>query len=119
MSSYKTLLVPIIEQILIKEIGEANIPPLKWTQVSPFRYKFLIDIDDYTEVVTVEFQQLIDTVEKQFYLSHKYAHLNNVFNIGYDISGNENQFKKSNLKTLLQILSTVVNIIEYFISNNL
>lgn len=119
MSSYKTLLVPIIEQVLIKEIGEANIPPLKWTQVSPFRYKFLIDIDDYTEVVTVEFQQLIDTIEKQFYLSHKYVHLYNVFNVGYDVSGNENQFKKSNVKTLLQILSTVVNIIEYFISNNL
>jgi hypothetical protein len=119
MSLYKTLLVPIIEKVLIKEIGEANIPPLKWTQVSPYRYKFLIDIDDYTEVVTVEFQQLIDTIEKQFYLSNKYADLNNVFNIGFDVSGNENQFKKSTMKNLLQILSTIVDIIKHFISNNL
>lgn len=115
MSTYKTLITPIVEQIILREIGEANIAPLKWNQVSLYKYKFLIDIDDYTEVVTVEFQPIEDEVTKQFYLSNKYKNLNNVYNVGYDVSGNEFQFKKSSIKILLQILSTVVDIIKNFI----
>ena len=44
MASQSTLLVPLINKILLKEIGEANIQPLKWTQVTPTEYKFLADI---------------------------------------------------------------------------
>ena len=56
MASHSTLLVPLIREMLMKEIGEANIQPLKWTQ-----YKFLVDVGDFTEVVTVDFDSFIVT----------------------------------------------------------
>jgi hypothetical protein len=118
MSSYKTLLIPIIKELLIKEIGEANIQPLKWTKVSPVRYKFLIYINDLTEVISVDFQPIIDQIEKQFYFPPKYRNLNKIYNVGYEVSGTETQFAKTDLKTLLTILSTVVDIIKNYINTN-
>lgn len=117
MATYKTLLIPLVEEILLKEIGEANIPPLKWTKVSPTKYKFLVDIGDFTEMATVEFDQFEDE-HKQFYLPSKYRNLEDVYNIGYAISGTDIQFAKSDLRTLLTILSTVVDIIKNFINTN-
>jgi hypothetical protein len=117
MSSKSTLLIPILEELLVKEIGEANLSPLKWSQNSPFQYFFNIDIKDNKERVEVNFQQIIDDVEKQFYFPRKYRNLNNVFNVGFDISGVEKQFAKTDLKTLLVILSTVVDIIKDFIKH--
>lgn len=118
MSTYKTLLIPLVEEILLKEIGEANIPPLKWTKVSPTKYKFLVDIGDFTEVATVEFEKFEQKEHKQFYLPPKYRNLEDVYNIGYAISGTDIQFAKSDLRTLLTILSTVVDIIKNFINTN-
>jgi hypothetical protein len=117
MATHKTLLIPLVEEILLKEIGEANIPPLKWTKVSPTKYKFLVNIGDFTEMVTVEFDQFEDE-HKQFYLPQKYRNLENIYNVGYDISGTDIQFAKSDLRTLLTILSTVVDIIKNFINTN-
>ena len=116
MASYKTLLIPLIQEILVKEIGEANIPPLKWTRLSPTRYKFLVDIGEFTQVVTVEFEQLESSIEKQLYFPPKYRQLNNIYNVGFDVAGTETQFAKTDLKTLLSILSTVVDIVKDFIS---
>ena len=80
MTSKTTLLIPILEEILVKEIGEANIPILNWKQTSPFKYKFLADIGKYTEVVTVDFD-LFDEVGKEYYISPKYHHLKDLYNI--------------------------------------
>jgi|694.fasta_scaffold03318_7 hypothetical protein len=124
MATHKTLLIPLVEEILLKEIGEANIPPLKWTKVSstskasPTKYKFLVDIGDFTEMATVEFELLDDDVEKQYYIPPKYHHLKTIYNVGYDISGNQYQFAKSDMKTLLKILSTIVDIVKDFINTN-
>jgi hypothetical protein len=115
MASYKTHLISILNEVLIKEIGEANIPPLKWTRVSPIRYKFLADINDYTEVVTVDFEQIEDDISKQFLFPPKYKNLNKIYNVGYNISGDETQYTKTDLKTLLTILSTVTDIVKDFI----
>ena len=46
MASYKTLLIPILSEILVKEIGDANIPPIKWKRISPVKYKFITYIND-------------------------------------------------------------------------
>jgi len=118
MASHSTLLVPLIKEMLIKEIGEANIQPLKWTQVALTRYKFLVDVGDFTEVVTVDFDELIEPETKQFYLPQKYRDLENVYNVGYAVSGVELQLVKSNAKTLLLILSTVVDIVKDFLNKN-
>ena len=116
MSKYSTLLIPILEQILVKEIGEANIPPLAWEKMSPTKYKFLVDINDFTEVVAVDFEHIEDEGAKQFYFPPKYRHLENVYNVGYVVSRTEVQYTKTNLKTLLTILSTVVDIIKNFLN---
>jgi hypothetical protein len=115
MASYKTHLISILNEVLIKEIGEANTPPLKWTRVSPIRYKFLADINDYIEVVTVDFEQIEDDISKQFLFPPKYKNLNKIYNVGYNISGDEIQYTKTDLKTLLTILSTVTDIVKDFI----
>ena len=116
MSKYSTLLVPILEQILVKEIGEANIPPLAWKKMSPTKYKFLVDINDFTEVVTVDFERIEDKYSKQFYFPPKYRSLENVYNVGYLVGRTEVQYTKTDLKTLLSILSTVVDIIKNFLN---
>ena len=118
MASHSTLLVPLIKEMLMKEIGEANIQPLKWTQVALTRYKFLVDIGDFTQTVTVDFDRFIDDETKQFYLPQKYRDLEDVYNVGYVVSGTESQFAKSDLKTLLTILSTVVDIVKDFLNKN-
>lgn len=117
MASKSTLLIPILEEILVKEIGEANIQPLEWSQNGPFQYSFNINIEGKDEIVEVNFTQILDDIERQFYFPPKYRNLTNIFNIGYDISGIEKQFKKTDLKTLLIILSTVVDIIKDFIKH--
>ncbi len=117
MGKYSTLLIPILNEILVKEIGESNIPSLEWKTNGPFHYSFNIDIEGKDEKVEVNFDQIIDNTEKQFYLPPKYRELNNIFNIGYDISGIEKQFAKSTVKTLLTILSTIVDIIKDFIKH--
>ncbi len=108
----------LIKEMLMKEIGEANIQPLKWTQVALTRYKFLVDIGDFTQTVTVDFDKFREDEIKQFYLPQKYRDLEDVYNVGYAVSGTESQFAKSDLKTLLTILSTVVDIVKDFISKN-
>jgi hypothetical protein len=118
MASHSTLLVPLINEILLKEIGEANIQPLKWTQVALTRYKFLVDVGDFTETVAVDFDKFIEDEMKQFYLPQKYRNLEDVYNVGYAVSGAELQLAKSDIKTLLIILSTVVDIVKDFISKN-
>ena len=115
MASFSTLLTPIIESIILQEIGEANIAPLNWKRVSTYRYKFLVDINDFTEVVTVDFDQITDKEHREIFFPPKYRNLYNIFNVGYHISGVEKQFAKTDLKTLLSILSTVVDIIKDFL----
>jgi hypothetical protein len=115
MTSYKTFLVPLIKEILIQEIGEANIKPLDWKPISPYRYEFSIPINNTPETVTVEFNPIADKDVRLNYFPAKYRYLSDVFNVSYTIKGVEKQFAKTDLKTLLIIISTIVDIIKYFI----
>jgi hypothetical protein len=117
MASCSTLLVPIINELLVKEIGEANIPPLKWTKVSPYRYKFLININDFTEVATVDFEDMKEHIRYIFPPVYN-GNIKSAYNIAYNISGDENQYAKTNLKTLLTVTSTVVDIVKDFVKQN-
>jgi hypothetical protein len=111
-------MIPILKEILMKEVGEANIPPLNWRKMSPTRYKFLVDIGEFTETVTVQFEDFDqDSVSKQFYLPTKFQSLDKTYNVAYDVSGNDVQFSQSDIKTLLKIISTVVSIMKDFIAS--
>ena len=65
MASFSTLLVPLIKEVLFKEIGDASLTPLNWKRVSANQYKFLVDINDFTEVVTVDFEEFTETEHRQ------------------------------------------------------
>ncbi len=116
MASHTTLLIPLLHEILVKEIGEANIPPLKWNKINNIKYEFPINIGDTTEMVHVRFS-FISYIGREFNFPRKYDHINNIYNVGYDISGVEKQFAKTDLKTLLTILSTVIDIVKDFIEH--
>ena len=119
MSKFSTLLVPILNEILVKEIGEANIPPLEWKKVSNVDYEFEININDSNEIVEVFFEPLWKNEDaKQYYLPQQLWDSKNTWNIAYTIGGTDTQFTKSNIKVLLQVLSTVVDIIKDFITRN-
>jgi hypothetical protein len=117
MASKSTLLIPILEELLVKEIGEANIPPLKWGKNSLYEYRFKIPIEGDEVKVRVDFEFIEDETFKQFLLPPKYKKLDYMFNVGCVVGGAEKQFTKTNLKTLLTILSTVVDTIKDFIKN--
>lgn len=118
MSKMSTLMIPILKEILMKEIGQANIPPLDWRKLSPVRYKFLVDVGAFTETVTVQFENFDqDEVSKQFYLPAKFQSLDKTYNVAYDVSGDDVQFSQSDIKTLLIILSTVTAIVKDFIAS--
>lgn len=114
MSSLSTNLIPILEQLLIKEIGEANIPPLKWEQLTPLRFRFEIYIEEELSYVNVEFERGGDAT-KEFFLPPAYRKIKSFYNVGFDIDGTETQFAKTNTKILLQVISTVVDIVKFFI----
>lgn len=114
MSKLSTNLVSILEQLLVKEIGEASIPPLDWIQRTPIDFQFEIDINGESNYVNVEFERGGDAT-KEFFLPPAYRDAKSLYNVGFDIEGTETQFAKTNTKTLLQIISTVVDIVKHFI----
>jgi len=114
MSKLSTNLIPILEQLLVKEIGEASIPPLKWEQLTPTRFRFEIYIEDEFNYVQVEFERGGDAA-KEYFLPPAYRNVKSFYNVGFDIDGTETQYAKTKLKTLLQIMSTMVDIIKFFI----
>jgi len=117
MASFSTLLVPLIKEVLLKEIGDASLTPLNWKRVSANQYKFLVDINDFTEVVTVDFEEFTEMVHRQYYLPQKYRNLEKVYNVGFVVSDSETQAAKTDVKTLLTINSTVVDIIKDFLAS--
>ena len=116
MASRSLMLVPILKEVLLREIGEANLEPLKWEQASPYTYTFKVNIDDEDRKVNVSFQQIVDKAGRHYYFPPVYRHLTNVFNVAYDVEGTEVQFRKTTLKTLLTVLSTVVDIVKHFLN---
>ena len=118
MSKMSTLMIPLLKEILMKEIGESNIPPLKWKRASPTQYRFLVNIGEFTETVTVQFENFDqDEVSKRYYLPSHLSSLDKTYNVAYDVSGDDVQFSQSDIKTLLTILSTVTAIVKDFITS--
>lgn len=121
MSKQSSLMIPLLKEILIKEIGESNIPPLPFKRVSKTKYKALIDVGDFTENLTVEFESFHDInvsdEDRQYYLPDFLIHKPKTYNVGYDIGGSTIQLQRSDIKTLLTALSTVTSIIADFIKS--
>jgi hypothetical protein len=114
-------MIPLLKEILMKEVGESNIPPLPFTRTSKNRYKALVDIGDYTENITVEFEDFHDEsihdADRQYYLPNFLVDLPRTYNVAYDVGGSTTQLQKADIKTLLTILSTVTAIVKDFIAS--
>jgi len=121
MSKMSTLMIPLLKEILMKEIGESNIPPLPFTRAFKNKYKALVDIGDFTETITVEFEdfhdEFVQDSERQYYLPDFLVDLPRTYNVGYDVGGSTTQLQKADIKTLLTILSTVTAIVKDFIAS--
>ena len=115
MASQDYILKKVINELLIKEIGEANITPLDYYKRNFKSYNFLIVIDGKKVKVEVDFQQFLGKEDRQYFLPIKYEDVWNTWNVAYSVGDSQFQFTKTNIKVLLTILSTVVDIVKDFI----
>lgn len=115
-----TLMIPLLKEILMKEVGEANIPPLPFVRTNKLEYKSPIDIENFSETINVKFQDFhgedITDFSRQYYLPNFLVDLPRTYNVGYDVGGSTTQLQKTSIKILLPVLSTVTAIIKDFIS---
>jgi len=118
MAYLSTHLSSIITEVLLQEIGEANISPLKWNQNNPNRYTFSIDIEGEKQQVTVDFEKM-NKIYLEFYFPPSIRNsIQTAYNVAYNVGGDEYQFTQTNLKTILTIMSTIVDIVKHFIQQN-
>ena len=121
MSQMSTLMIPLLKEILIKEVGEANIPPLPFTRINKLEYKSPVNIENFSETITVKFQDFhgenITDFSRQYYLPNFLIDLPRTYNVVYSIGESTTQLQKTNIKILLSVLSTVTAIIKDFIAS--
>ena len=118
MSSASTLLIPMLKEVLLKEIGEASVPPLPWRKLNTVAYLSEITLDGIEIPINIDFQDFDKFPEnKQYNLPDKLQNIHNSYNVAYMVGGSEEQFKTATVKDLLQILSTVVDVCRDFIDS--
>ena len=111
-------LIPILENIILNEIGEGNLPPLEWKQKNKNEFFFFVDINDRMKRVNVYFE-LFDDYYKQRLLPKKYWGLDNIYNIAFDIDGIDTKYDTTTLKTYLIIMSTIIDMVKNFINDDI
>lgn len=105
---------------ILKEIGESNIPPLPWEKNiynEDYMYTFDIDINGQLETVEVGIDKASEVFKSHPVFPPQYKNTENIYKIGYGIEEDDEQFAKTNVKTLLTILSTIVDITKDFIND--
>jgi hypothetical protein len=119
MASLRTLITEIVDEIIINEIGEASVEPLDYKKISNTNYSFVFYFNDISYVVKVRFTLIEDDITKQYYFSKVPNYKNKEFyNVEFTINGIENQALKSDIKTILRIMTTLSYIVKEFIQNN-
>jgi hypothetical protein len=98
-------MIPLLKEILIKEVGEANIPPLPFTRINKLEYKSPVNIENFSETITVKFQDFhgenITDFSRQYYLPNFLIDLPRTYNVVYSIGESTTQLQKTNIKILL------------------
>jgi hypothetical protein len=119
MASLRTLISEILDKIIINEIGEASVEPLDYKKISNTYYSFIFEYSDISYVVKVQFTLIEDNVTKQYYFLKVPNYKNKEFyNVEFTINGIESQALKSDIKTILKIMTTLSYIIKEFIQEN-
>jgi len=113
------ILLRIILEQIIKEVGDLdNIKPFSYKKINKLEYQFS---DEKLNPIYVDFQKYDDsTIEYLNKTDFKSDILKKdvTFNVLYTIKGNQSQLYKSDYKTLIKILKTVLEIISDFINQN-
>ena len=119
MASLRTLVTEIVDKIIIDEIGEASVKPLDYKKISNDNYSFIFEFNDVSYVVKVRFTEIWDDITKQYYFSKVPNYKDKEFyNVEFTINNIENQALKSDIKTILRIMTTLSYIVKEFIQNN-
>ena len=119
MASLRTLIIEILDKIVINEIGEASVEPLDYKKISNDDYSFIFEFNDVSYVVKVRFTEIWDDITKQYYFSKVPNYKDKEFyNVEFTINNIENQALKSDIKTILRIMTTLSYIVKEFIQNN-
>ena len=119
MASLRTLIAEIIDKIIINEIGEASVEPLEYKKISDYNYSFRFEFDSNFYRVKVQFELIEDDISKQYYFSKVPNYKDKEFyNVSFTINNIENQALKSDIKTILKIMTTLSYIVKEFIQNN-
>ena len=117
MASLRILIKEIIEDIILQEIGEANIEPFQYSKLSDIKYSFDFDYKDGYFNVEVDFEKL-DDVYKSYYFAKVPNFKNKIFyNVAFNVNGDQYKASSTDLKTLLKIMTTLSIIVKDFISN--
>lgn len=109
------LLTENIEKHLLKEVGQGVYPPLPWFKTTDLIYYFYCDINGKNIKVDVDFEKFRDKQQRQEFLNDIMADYEECYNLVFHINGTDKQDKKTNIKTLLVIMSTVMDILKVFI----
>lgn len=117
MSKNAINLLTLLNENLI-EIGDLkNIVPFIINKVKNDKYQFKIEKGDIVDVlftlVPTNVHHLIDTpsiIDKE--------KIENFYNLGYSIKGISTQAKKTDVRELLKIMSTIMEIVKEFIKRN-
>jgi hypothetical protein len=116
MSFKFRLLKEQLSELLIKEIGESEVPPLSWKKtLDDYNYEFIININNIPVTVDVLFEQFNSEEERLLYLGHVLKDYEDCYNLAFGIQDIDTQVYKTDYKTLLKILSTVIDILKQFI----
>ena len=117
MSDFKNILVKTISETLIKELGEANIPPYHYTKVTPLGYTFIAEINDEYKEVGVIFDKFgIGSEEWKYCFPPTLRHFQTYYNVSYNVDGEDEQYAKTTMGSFLKIMSTVTAILKEFLN---
>lgn len=120
MASLRTLLKEtIIDRIVINEIGEATSKPFDYKKLNNTNYSFIFEFNNLPYQVNVGFTLFEDDIEKQYYFFKIDNYKNKEFyNVYFTINDIEDQALKSDIKTILRIMTTLSLIVRDFIQEN-
>lgn len=120
MASLRTLLKEtIIDKIIINEIGEASVEPFDYKKIDNTNYLFVFEFNNISYQVKVNFTLIEENLIKTIlFFSIPDYFTKEFYNVEFTVNGIENQALKSDLKTILKIMTTLSLIIKDFIQKN-
>lgn len=114
MSKNVISLLNLLNESLL-EIGDLkNIKPYTFNKIRNDKYEFTIENEDKIDVI---FTRISKDLEEFIFLApiFKKELIKDFYNLGYSIKGISTQAKKTDVKELLKVMSTLMGIVQDFL----